>query len=252
MATRYMIVCQARTGSTMLSTALQQHPEICAHGEVLNARSDDNLEFYGLDYHHPGAIIDILRAELWRAPDHYIDKYVFECGRFKAAGFKFKYEELSNPLFHPARTYVMRNTNIRIIHMTRQNIWKRFLSEYIALNVTKAFNSTAEAIVVPSTSFRIPVKAVEAALNKTVEWQDQMHRLFGRHQSIGVTYEDFSVDPDATFARITDFLGVSRMEFRPSTKKIKSGKSPRELILNYDEIVSTFKGTPFEPMFSES
>ncbi len=57
MQKNFVVICQARTGSTMLMTALQNHPDICAHGEVLNNRSDDNLEFVGIDYQNLGIII---------------------------------------------------------------------------------------------------------------------------------------------------------------------------------------------------
>lgn len=80
LATRYMIACQARTGSTMLSTALQNHPEICAHGEVLNDRDDQILAFFGLVCHSSGAILDILRAKIWTFPTTFLYKFVFKGG----------------------------------------------------------------------------------------------------------------------------------------------------------------------------
>jgi hypothetical protein len=43
----------------MLMTALQNDPDICAHGEVLNNRSDDNLEFVGIDYQNLGITITL-------------------------------------------------------------------------------------------------------------------------------------------------------------------------------------------------
>ena len=58
MQKNFVVICQARIGSTMLMTALQNDPDICAHGEVLNNRSDDNLEFVGIDYQNPGITIN--------------------------------------------------------------------------------------------------------------------------------------------------------------------------------------------------
>ena len=59
MQKNFVVICQARTGSTMLMTALQNHPDICAHAEVLNNRSDDNLEFVGIDYQNLGITITL-------------------------------------------------------------------------------------------------------------------------------------------------------------------------------------------------
>jgi hypothetical protein len=41
----------------MLSTALQNHPEVCAHGEVLNDRDDHCPKLFGLDCYSPDAIV---------------------------------------------------------------------------------------------------------------------------------------------------------------------------------------------------
>ena len=246
---KFLVVCQARTGSSMLSSALQQHPEICAHGEVLNLRMDDRLEFYGLDYNSPGSIMDFLRSELRRAPDDFIHRYVFHNGRFKIAGFKFKYEELSHPLFSAAREYVLRDRGIRIVHMTRDNIWKRFLSEYVALNVTRVFNSADKAIEVPDVTFKLGPDVVRAALDKSVSWQTQYRHLFSQHPMLGVTYEEFSADPTAAFNRVTAFLGVSDFEFLPFTKKIKQSRPAEEMIENYADLQAAFKGTEYEAYF---
>jgi LPS sulfotransferase NodH len=252
MSNQFLVVCQARTGSTMLSTALQRHPEICAHGEVLNLRSDDRLEFYGLDYNTPGSIIDYLRQMLRRSPDEYIDQYVFFNGRFKSVGFKFKYEELSNPLFLRAREYVLRRRDLKIIHMTRQNIWKRFLSEYIALNVTHVFNSVDKPIEVPPTTFHLDINVISDALEKTLQWQTQFRRLFYSHDSIDVTYESFTDNPNSEFKRVTDFLNVSPHNFFPSTKKIHNNQSVEQLIENYSEIKNHFSNTKFAHLFIEN
>lgn len=236
----------------MLSTALQNHNEVCAHGEVLNDRDDQILEFFGLNYHAPGAIIDILRAELWRSPANFLDKFVLQAGRFPAVGFKFKYEEMNSPLFGDARAYVLRNTRIKIIHMTRENIWERFLSEYIAINVTGEFNSTDEAILIPAKKIYIPIPTIAAALTKTLSLQTHMSKLFDRHQTLSVTYEEFTRDPASAFKKVTDFLGVTSMNFTPTTKKIRSALPVQEMVENYSEIQRAFARTEFESMFSQT
>ena len=63
----FIVICESRTGSTMLSTALWSHPDVCMHGEILQPRQfdenrvDDILEFFGIDYNNKGAILDFLR-----------------------------------------------------------------------------------------------------------------------------------------------------------------------------------------------
>src|SRR5262245_5075326 len=42
-ATRFIILCAARTGSTMLRHMLNSHPDVRCHGEVMTGRSFDAL-----------------------------------------------------------------------------------------------------------------------------------------------------------------------------------------------------------------
>ena len=58
-AEEFCCYLSGRTGSAMLMTALQNHTDICAHAEVFNNRSDDNLEFVGIDYQNLGITITL-------------------------------------------------------------------------------------------------------------------------------------------------------------------------------------------------
>lgn len=249
MSVRFIIVCQARTGSTMLSTALANHSEICAHGEVLNLRNDNRLEFVGLDYNNPSPIISYLKSLRNADPAKYIHNYVLHSGQLNAVGFKFKYEELSNPLFEAAKKYVLRNTDIKIIHMKRLNLWQRYYSEYIALNVTKQFNSKSE-LIVPPVVIEINPKKVETAFEKSKNWMHIYENQFKKHDTISVTYEQFANDPNSAFKEVTRFLRVSDHEFAPATKKIRPTLPVEQAISNFTEIKEYFDGTQYEQYFT--
>ena len=172
---RYIIVCESRTGSTMLSTALQAHNEVCAHGEVLQPRQfrketqDDKLEFYGLNYNNESAsnMRDYFREKLIESPLDYVKEFVFYQGRFKSVGFKFKYEELSDPLFKGVKDYVASEKGIKIIHLQRKNLWERYKSGFIARYITKQYNSTDKQLVVDTNKkFELDIKKSKKTLIK--------------------------------------------------------------------------------------
>jgi LPS sulfotransferase NodH len=246
MSAGYVIVCQARTGSTMLATALQQHPEICAHGEVLNFRHDDTLEFFGLNYNRPGAIHHYLRKMRFENPVLYLDRYVLFPGRFRAVGFKFKYEELSHPELTSAREYVVGRNDLRIIHMVREDLLARLISEHVAVKITRRFNSRGEPIVVPDVRFRLDTGEVKAAFERSLGWQAEFRAAFQSHPVLEVTYEAFMNDPEGAFARVTRFLEVEHRPFEPGTRKIEADRLPREMVENWDEVAAAMKDTPYE------
>ena len=256
----YVIVCESRTGSTMLSTALWSHPEVCMHGELLQDRqfpnikhteADDVLEFFGLDYNNPGPIIDLLRDELISSPVTYIKKYGFYVGRFKKVGFKCKYEEMSHPLFKDVPEFLGRHKGIKIIHLKRKDLWKRYRSSYIALNVTHEFNSVDERISIDSNRrVVLDVKDIEQSFNKSIDWQTHYDKLFSNHAVLNITYEDILRNKQLSYDRVTNFLGVSNVKWEPWTKKVRS-VDDETLVKNMNEIRQYFSETKYGNFFKE-
>ena len=242
----FLIVCESRTGSTMLSTALNQHPQVCMHGEILQPRQfnvkrrDDNLEFQGIDYKSPGAMIHMLRSKLLSDPVEYVKQFGFYVGDYKCAGFKFKYEELSHELFEQATRFVASQPEIKIIHLTRDNLWHRFRSGYIAKHITKKYNSTTEQLDVDTTNkHTIDVDMIKRSFEKSIKWQAQYTELFKQHDVLCITYENMMREPVATFDLVTKHLQVDSYDWKPKTKKIKQ-VNDHDLIENMSQIIDKF------------
>ena len=256
----FIIICESRTGSSMLTTSLQSHREICMHGEILQFRqfshlfdapADDILEFFGLDYDTPGSIIDLLRDELVNSPLNYVKKYGFHVGRFKKTGFKFKYEEMSHNLFTEVKDFMANQKEIKIIHLKRKNLWKRFKSSFIAQNITHEFNSTDSRIKVDTNRlFKIKIKEIKKSFDKSLKWQSEFDELFSEHQVLNITYEEILKNKQLSFDKVTDFLEIKNQTWQPWTKKIKNTNED-DLIKNIQDIRDYFENTHYEKYFND-
>lgn len=241
MATKYVIVCQARTGSTMLASALQAHKEICAHGEVFGMR-DAHLNFWGILYEKNPPLIESMRRFRNENPVKYMREFVLNPGRFKAVGFKFKFEELCQELWKDVVADLAADRSIKILFLKRENLWKRFLSEYVAINVTKMFNTTDKSYQQPEISIEIDPQRVAQAFQRSRRWERIYGKMFAEHDRLDLTYETISEDYGGTMREVQDFLGVPRSEVMPATVKL-SDKRSTTVIKNLDQIRAHFGAT---------
>src|SRR5262245_61558777 len=125
-ATRFIILCAARTGSTMLRHMLNSHPVVRCHGEVMTGRSLDALA--GLDQSGDESSTRTL-TELRRSdPERFLEECVLDPGPARAVGFKIKYEELLRREYAWLLEWLKSRRDIRVIHLRRENRLKRLIS----------------------------------------------------------------------------------------------------------------------------
>lgn len=255
---RYVIICESRTGSTALGSALAMHPRVCAHGEVLQPRQsnpekmDSIIEFAGLNYNRPKPIISILRQKLIDDPLSYVKDYVLVAdGNHDVVGFKFKYEELSCGMFDTVVDYIRQDKQIKIIHLTRDNLWHRYKSMYIAVNVTKVYNSNKESLVVKCDKKNyVSPQTVHDAFEKSERWKQKYSDMFSQHQVFDLEYSQLVQQPQETFSEVCNFLGTSTFQWKPETKKITAVQDD-EIFENMSEIREYFETTKYKYMFND-
>lgn len=247
MATKYVIICQARTGSTMLASALSDHPEICAHGEVFGM-GEAHLNFFGIVYDKQPPLIDSLRRLRNAEPVRYLTDFVLNPGIYRSVGFKFKFEELSQPSWAAAVEHIAADRSLKILFLRRENLWRRFLSEYVAVNVTKMFNTNDKRYAQPDINIEIPVGLIDKSFARSRRWEKNYSKMFARHDRMDLTYEMLSRNYDGRIKQVQNFLDVPRREVRPTTVKLTE-KSSKTMIKNIDDIRKHFSGTEFSQFF---
>ncbi len=247
----YMITCAARTGSSLLETSLLSHPEIMSHGEVYHADRIGSLRGY-----YGAQVTDTEQnAALTRFRDAnqtaFLYKYVYDAQGKKAVGHKLKHEELMMAKFAETREAVRRDTDIKIIHLSRINLFERFVSWWMAAKVTGVTEIHSDADRPEVTAAEIPAAACRENFDQVTARYGFFQTLFKDHPIFEVTYEDLnSPRRDAVLAEIQAFLGVEARPLESRLKKVNV-KRMRDLVSNYDALKEAFADSPYHAFFTE-
>ena len=220
---KFIILTKARSGSNLLVSFLNSHPNVYCEGEVF-------WKLEGRPYEQ------ILEKSLGKQP-----WYV------KAKGFKIFY-------FHPLDAEECGVWNdleamkdVKVIHLQRKNILKSLISMKIALQSDEWMSTHNNKNKPPRKAVHIPETQLRDLLEKTDDRIEKGNELFKDHQMINVFYEDFVSDTEEYF-RILDFLGVKRIAPRTVLER-QNPESMYQLVENYAELKSAFADTKWAHMF---
>jgi len=240
--TRFLVFGTARSGSTMLSSAFAEHPELIFHGEAFPL-PEWPINFVGIDHESKEHIfvrsvfkklcsddpIEFLRKLIW--PADFDTKF--------SIGFKLKVEEAAN-YQKDVMDYILADDNIKIILISRKNSWLRFLS-ILKSAETGRFNSFIDSpnaddfstTVRPSSLSQDQVMTLlRTALANDRAYAELSERIKRSHAYVELTYEDVNSNWNSCISRVEDFLSVSPFPIRPGTAKL----SPFNYILQPEVI----------------
>jgi hypothetical protein len=243
---RYLLTCPARTGSTMLTWYLQSHPDICAHGEVLAPRGP--LAFYGVNYRISPPLEQVLLTRRDQDPVAFLHEFVWQAGDRQAVGFKGKYEELLLPQYADVLEEMKRDARIQVIHLTRGNLLKRYLSQHLAVHVYGLYNVPEGGELPKHVRVRLSPTECEQDFRRTMERQASFRTMLKDHDVLEISYEQLVGNKSATLAQVQRFLGVEEQELTTRSVKLRTHPLP-EIIENYAELAEHFQGTPYENYF---
>jgi LPS sulfotransferase NodH len=226
---RFIVLSRSRTGSNMLISFLNSHPNIHAEGEIFSKLSGRNYK-------------DILAKAFAKQPFY-----------VKAKGFKIFYyhpqDEKSSGLWET----LISLDDLCVIHLKRRNILRTLISRKIAgIQDIWAVKSTDQYSVAGSKEITITFTVDELSedFKQTRGWEQAGEDTFRNHPLISIDYEDLVDHREIAFRKVTEFLGVRYV--RPKTMLQKqSTRSMREMVTNYEELKSGFSETEWEPFFDE-
>lgn len=243
--TRFIILNAARTGSTMLRHLLNSHPDICCHGEVM---AGGIRSFVGLQDRPNLPLVSKLESLLKADPVGFMRDFVLYPGGMKAVGFKIKYEELVLPAFAAIRSELEQDTELRVIHLRRENRLKRVISKITATRINKVFNVLDPSEKPVQTRFALDPMECEEDFSQTAAREAEFAQAFGSHPLCEVTYEELVRPESGAKQRVQEFLGVQPVALETATVKINSDRVD-DMVDNLEALRAHFAGTPWAKFF---
>jgi LPS sulfotransferase NodH len=214
--TSFAILCEPRSGSTMLHTYLNSHPQIKSYGEVLRRNTED--------------------LAIVKETNSRIATLAFKphTRALKAIGLKLFYEYYEDPRYASSFQEILHRRDVKIIHLVRHDTLKVYVSLKIAQKTNKwssvksAGNESRPKITIDRDDY--------------IQFREQHlrhRRLFAMllkdHPLLEVAYEDLVQNPRPILNSIQQFLGVKPKALFTLLKQQNPG-SVASLITNYDEV----------------
>ena len=241
---KFIIFTHPRSGSSMTIHTLRSHPQIMGFGELFN---DKRIGYNIKGYNNHLKKLDFLRR---KDPIDFLERHIFTSYRndIKAVGFKLFSQQLDNEHFKDVWAWLVKNKDIKIVFLSRNNYLASLVSLLIASKTGK-FGIKDES---ERTNSRIMIdhqKCVEEFQKMEIYQKDAL-KHFNNHEVLKVSYEEIVSDLDHIFYKFQRFLEVDPYEIRVNT--IRQETRPlSEVIVNYNQLCEYFKDTKWEYLFND-
>ena len=243
---RFILLAGRRSGTTLLVTCLDSHPQIQCGKDVFSTTR--RLRYFQVD--RPSGRFFKFRS---RSAKHRID-YIFRRKQLidaylaevytpaddsiRAVGGRLSYAQARK---YPAALKWVAEHDASVIHLIRQNPIKAIVSQATAQKRRTYHTASSVKKVTVRLS---PHDLQKLALTRLHEIE---HRsMFSDGQYHEVTYESFVADRDGETHRMLDFLHID--QFAPLTTDLvkQNPDSLADILENYEEVARAFKGTVLE------
>lgn len=222
----FIVLSRSRTGSNMLISFLNSHPNIRAGGEVYKRLKRQSYD-------------EIFAKAFAKPPPH-----------IQAKGFKiFYYHPLDDDSGNIWK-HLIEMDNLRVIHLKRQNILRTLISRKIAGYRDLWYDKVEQQNMADDKAVAFTPEELRCGFEQTRQWEAWGDKKFANHPLISVYYEELANAPEAAFREVTNFLGVGNASPKTTLKK-QNPESLRDLLSNYDELKSAFSGTQWQEFFVE-
>lgn len=240
--TKYLIIGPSRSGSTLLSTALDQHPEIVCYGEVLHDKGHNRMDEHHSKFKDDGFCKDADTVQ------PYMEQRIFQPLEDKSiCGCKVTYPHIFTPgsrLTTRVREYITGLRDVKIIHTFRYNLLESYVSNHRAnkSNVWWSYKPLDDK----NDQLHVSLDDLRKYCTQQFECKQQIENVICKNNElIEITYEDLCTDFTGTIKKALNFLGADdKVPLKPQLHKIET-RPIWERITNYKEIVNGMFHSPY-------
>jgi LPS sulfotransferase NodH len=273
---KFILLNHPRSGSTLMTAALMQHPSIKMFGEVFSNDKDDRRtaflpfdEIFGFKEKDlpDGALTTegtrrSVKLARFLVKDYYGDSMdgatflqekIFQTPPQEeclAVGFRIFYDHArgsTNAL--KVWDYLLDNKDVHVIHLRRRNLLEAYLSFHIASLTEKWAQRIWEARSSQPPQVTLEPHACQVFFEKTIGYQDHLLKAFAEHPLLALEYErDIYLQFHDTMEKIQSFLQVPYQTLQAVLQK-QAHYTIQDKISNYKELKTYFQATPYKPTF---
>ncbi|MGH8131536.1 MAG: sulfotransferase [Steroidobacteraceae bacterium] len=248
-----IILTTQRTGSTFLVSCLDAHPDICCLGELLAGSRLFHVPELIYRSRYMTKAWRYLRSGAWhpiRLMRRYFDEArlgSMQLGMRPVMAFKAMYNQIRPPW---TLRYLRERTDIRILHLRRDNLLKAFVSsELLTVKRDKRWQPHVTSPVEPVKKV-ISGAAAIAYLRRAAAEYETHEQIFRDHSRLALSYETM-IDGQGLRADVAReiclFLGVREYPMRSDLVKVNPERL-EQMVDNYDEFAAAIRGTEFAAM----
>ena len=275
---KFMILAEARTGSTMLVRALTSHPSIRCFGEVFNKMVP--FVAFGVDGYDNFSARERTRRD--RDFTSFLRERIY-CSQpeeIRAVGFKTLYGQFWG--FRGLLEHLVDDAEIRVLHLKRRNILRMLVSlkmaqatgvwveiggsKFTLANLLRASRHPLRAAAKLPRLLRPPMLAgkprretlrVRVTITKdelfkfiirTKSKAGHLDDRFQEHPRLTLFYEDMLEQRVEVFNQVQTFLGVEPTPLAVTLRR-QNPEPLRDLLENYDHLYEAYRNTPHAWMF---
>jgi LPS sulfotransferase NodH len=234
----FIVLSTQRSGSTFLTTLLNNHPEVECYGEMFMKNNTRKIAYnaYRTDSFQRKFSYIFQRKKLTYS---YLENFYSNIQNAKAAGFKLMYRQIKR---YPEIITWSNTHNVKIIHLIRANTLKMIVSREIA-QARGIYHSTKALEVI---KVFLGLRELKIKLKKANQLVEKYRGIFANNNYLELTYESLLAEQDQQIQKLLDFLEIHNVVTLTSHLAKINPDSLEDLIENYQEVAQSFKGTAFE------
>lgn len=258
--TQFVIISHLRSGTHLLRTLLESHPQIACQSEVFNS-DNPNLPYpLSIDTQ------DILDQWVYRDFPDQVSCVGFVLQAYHPFGLKAFPGIRENPHWADIWTHLHDSPDVRIIHLRRNNSLRRHLSHRLARR-TRQWHHWDEKRV-DSISHLQPLQAGSATqqqkpalrldadrllvdFEEVEQLHEQVERRFAGNRYYSLSYESLCKHPETSCAQLLQFLSVQNIPLSAAVKKLED-RPLAASISNFEQLKTQFKGSRWAAFFEDS